>query len=150
MPVSGSRLADIFDTVPPTPPTLAVGFTFPENAPLLSHYLHANAATLGLKLVSLPAGDAAEQAALVNRLAEQKNVDVLLVEELDSVANARGSEEIAETISAVALAAQSASAGALDTDRAAAELSRMASSMQALVNSSRPERARACYVCCKR
>lgn len=62
---------------------LIAGFTFPEGASPLSHYIHSCAPALGVKLVPMPAAGAAEQASIVSRLVEQK-VDFVLIEEIDS------------------------------------------------------------------
>jgi len=84
-----------------------------------------------------------EISAIINRINDYQNTIASAVEEQTATTNeicrnvseaAQGSNEIAQNVTGVAEAAKSTMAGANDTQKASAELSRMAAELQALSN----------------
>ena len=85
----------------------------------------------------------AEISAVISKINDYQNTIASAVEEQTATSNeisrnvaeaAKGSSEIAQNITGVAEAAKSTTAGANDTKKAAAELSRMAADLQAIVS----------------
>jgi methyl-accepting chemotaxis protein len=88
----------------------------------------------------------AEIGAIINKINDYQNTIASAVEEQTATTNeitrnvseaSKGSAEIAQNIIGVADAAKSTSSGATDTQRASGELSRMASELQDIVNTSK-------------
>ena len=86
-----------------------------------------------------------EISAVINKINDYQNTIASAVEEQTATTNeitrnvaeaAKGSKEIAQNITGVATAAKSTTAGANDTQKASAELSKMAAALQELANQS--------------